>query len=338
MVRARTYAGERLAVRLFVTRTGTHSAAASLLLLYAVYDGSVVYTHTWPDAPAPPKQTSSMLWIPWTMPRVRSQALQMLDTLAPLPELVPVQTTSHAHGMRARPMARTPPTAPLPSSRIAKGEGVLATLPALAHPPSQGKDETEWSTSLLYIADGSGALHVFLDGTVWVGTTDVAAPDTLEQAVLVHASLSDTTLLVESASNAQAVHVALPMANGESRTTGAVHLAMVSTTLQQTLAQALDACHHAGMAWNSVARPRAMEWHAQLDDLARRYATNMGLEMMMLVMTGRATPAVEQLLLHNLTEGVRTCADKGHDCDGAGCTAWAQADSAVRGHDHCACV
>lgn len=293
---------------------------ASALLLYSVYDGSVLYTRTLPYQPSGPGGSCSMQWIPLEATRVPSQALAMLAALAPLPPVEDVQAQP-AH-VRPIPGARhAVPAAPKPSAGIAQGDGVLAQLPALAN----AADDAETAqTSLLYVLDDTGALSVFLDGTVCLGTCAVLA-----DAVLVHAAPHRAAVLGTSLAQ-----VSLPL-HGE-RLLAVHHLAQLSTALQHELAHAADAVHCASQAWRTLARPRAAEWHTHLEDLAKRYAVDIGLELMTLVMTGRTAPASEQLLLHNLTEGVRFSTDTGDDCHGARRTPRSQTHSTVRWHDACA--
>lgn len=279
-------AGARLALRVFASRDAAH---ASALLVYAVDDGAVLATQALPCTHA---SATSMAWIALEAPAAASQALAMLRTLAPLPPLEPVGAPAGTHARM--PHARAAPPAAVPSAGMARGDGVLAQLPALAR--AAGDEHT----SLLLVADGGHTLRVFLDGTVGLGACALGGAG---DGALMRAAATEASVLVGDGAALAAVRVALPV---RAALPAVMHLAELSTGVRHALAHAADAVASAAQAWRTLARPRAAEWHAQLEDLSKRYAVDLGVELMTLVMTGRGGPASEQLVLHNLTEGVRT--------------------------------
>ncbi|WFC99118.1 ATP-dependent DNA helicase yku80 [Malassezia yamatoensis] len=280
--------GGRLAVRISVSRNDIHCSA---ILLYRVDDGKKLSTQI---LPSQAEAKASMHWIKIDAPVVKSQALRMLNHLAPLPTLAVVGQPTGAHSRAAG--AKSVGNQDLPSSKIALGEEVLAKIPAL--PQLHGNDSKE-PISLLYVTDDGRDLHAFLDGTLWIGACQISQA---QDGVIINApSLSHVSTLVDDGNQLCLCDCQLALCE---TLPAVVHLAKLSTAVQSELAQAMDAIACASQAWQKLARPRALEWQNHLHDLSKRYAVDLGIELMALVMTGRGGPASEQLLLHNLTEGV----------------------------------
>jgi len=294
-------------VCLGVSRTGTPPAHVSLLLLYSVYDGRVLHTQRLAGEAA--LDRAALRWTALDAQEPVSQALRMLTLLAPLAPLEdptkPAAPTGLFGAQAARLAQRNSDTRP--SSGISQGRGVLAHIPSLLQCPVEAgwrmretasaapaaETPSKRTPALLYCIDGAGLLHVLLDGTIALGVVDMA-----HGAVSLEATTASVSSICTDNDSYTLVHVPL-----EPPTAAVHHLAALSTALQFHFAHALDAAHYAAKAWLSLVRPRAAEWHTQLEDVAGRHGVDIVLELCALVTTGRASEAAEQLLLHNLTEG-----------------------------------
>lgn len=274
--------GERLAVRLGVSQTwDTTTTHTHVLRVFSVYDGTLLYTHTSPTTTSPWHAT--LYWVPVPEPTVPSQAASMLRHLQPLD--APTDLSDDKPGWVGSVHARSRPTAPPPSANVPKGTGVLAQLPSLASGTSHA--------SLLLCADAGGQLSFWLDGTVPIGP--VSLPTNAEILSIV-SDCHTASVLLQDEQTWQSAHIPLPLS------TPLWHIAKLSTDLRTYLTHILDATFYAARAWISMVRPRAVEWQAHWDDLAKRHGVDIVLEWMALIMTGRASPACEQLLAQ-LTEG-----------------------------------
>lgn len=251
--------------------------------VYSVYDGAVLHTHAAPCERAP--QHAVVGWAPHDAGPAPSQALDMLHALPPLPP-VPDVPSARPGWLGAAP-ARPRAAEPLPSAAMASGRGVLAQLPALPEARTPG-------TSLLLCADDDdGVLHLWLDGTVYLGGVPLGAAgcvvslaaDGADVSAWVHAPTAPLLVQVRRLSAAPALRQA-----------------RLATALRACLAQMQDAACVAARAWTALARPQAVQWQHHWDDVARRHGADVVLDGMALVMTGRASPACEQLLAQ-LTEG-----------------------------------
>ncbi|WFD43208.1 ATP-dependent DNA helicase yku80 [Malassezia psittaci] len=150
----------------------------------------------------------------------------------------------------------------LPSTKIAQGEEVLAKIPAL--PQLRGNDSKE-HISLLYVTDDGRDLHAFLDGTLWIGTCSISQA---QDGVIINApSLSHVSTLVDDGSQLYVCDCHLPLSEF---LPAVIHLAKLSTAIQNELAQTIDAIACASQAWQKLARPRALEWQNHLHDLSKR--------------------------------------------------------------------
>ncbi|WFD19082.1 hypothetical protein MCAP1_001302 [Malassezia caprae] len=271
--------GERLAVRLALTHTADeHTQHAVALLVYSVYDGAVLHTHHTPCDAVP--QHSALQWIALGAPAVPSQAL---DMLAQLPPLAPLPSPLDDKGSwigAAQHRAR--PSELRPSEGMAKGTGVLAQVPALAHTSA---------LSLLVCADDPGRLGLWLDGTVPLHAPELP-PGMLSLAATAH----DASLLLAEHGTLRIHHMPLGWDDA------LVHLARLSTAARASLAHGMDAAFLATQAYQRLVRPRCDEWRAHWDDTAARHGVDLVHEWMALVLGGRASPACEHLLVH-LTEG-----------------------------------
>lgn len=337
--------GERLALSVLVTRASSEaSATASVLFVYSVYDGALLETHRLSEMGADAQEASSMQWAPLHVDsRVPSQALQMLSCLAPLPALTdPVRTNAPQNSMTAHLApgglaARNQQADARPSAKTAKGQCVLAHVPALPisateqgwvrpaagdnvrttprAPDTDGTDGGLASKGMLLVLDRAGHLFPFLDGAVSLGRISLGDmfPEPV-QGVMVTSSPEGTNVLSMLTVGGQAAlaRVALPLASpgtSPALRRSPLHLlpavqqlAQLSTALRCHLAHALDAAYYSARAWNALARPRAVEWQRHLHDVSKRYATEADLELMVALMAGQTAPASEQLLMHNITE------------------------------------
>lgn len=273
--------GERIAVTLDATRDGAHAAA---LVIYSVYDGAVHHTRRL-DTELDP---CSALWLPYTPPAVPSQALDMLRALAPLAVIADAPPDTR--------VARVGRTQERPSVSIAQGKGPLAHVPSLPIDPcalgwvrraAAGGARSAEAASLLLVATPSHT-HVFLDGTISLGSVRCGG-------TLVGGDAAQVVLL--DALAPRVLHLALA---GDA----VAKMAQLSTALHAHLAYASDAAHGARAAWLSTARPKAAEWRHHIYDVSKRHASDVRAELQLILLTGCTSPASEQLLLHNMTEGI----------------------------------
>lgn len=269
--------GARLALTLDGMRTSADMhARAAALQLFSVYNGAVLHTHALGACSVDP---CTALWLPYAPADVPSQALDMLAALAPLPALAPV-----APEPRPLAAARQPAgAAERPSAQIPRGKGALARVPAL---PGRA------ATSLLAIADAH-ATHLFLDGTIFLGSVPGSG------GALIGGDAADLALLAPELAGAT---LRLPLVGSTQYAVSA--LAQLSTAMHTLLAYACDACDAARHAWLHGARPKAAEWRHHMYDVSKRHASDVRAELMLALVTGSTAPASEQLLLHNMTEGM----------------------------------
>lgn len=271
--------GERLALTLDGLRTSADMHAhAAALQLFSVYDGAVLHTHALGACSVDP---CTALWLPYAPADVPSQALDMLAALAPLPALAPVAP-------EPRPLAARQPAGAhsRPSAQIPRGTGALARVPAL---PGRA------ATSLLAITDAH-ATHLFLDGTICLGSVPSGGGG---GSTLIGGDATELALLAPALVGAT---LRLPLVGSTQYAVSA--LAQLSTAVHTHLAYACDACEVARHAWMHGARPKAAEWRHHMYDVSKRHASDVRAELMLALVTGSTAPASEQLLLHNMTEGI----------------------------------
>ncbi|WFD31011.1 hypothetical protein MSPP1_002040 [Malassezia sp. CBS 17886] len=352
--------GARIALRLCLSRETVGAASdaggarhVACLHVYSVYNGDLVHARTAPTHVAAAEAACSMQWVRMDVDPLPLQSLSMLQRLAPLPPLD--DALRHAApaagpGLSARGAGGRHTQDACPSRAIREGRGALAGIPALwqlpeemhwladsrsSRPRASDVHEGDSATharhpyTLLFILDPRAELHVFLDGTIHLGTVPVGAavggrcPDS--SALVAGDAAHATVLLADGAraagssapaASAQALaSVTLPLASvtlplASSRLYAVQTLAEVGTALQFQLAHASDAAHFAAQQWVDVVRPRACEWHEHIDRVARQYGVDVGMELMTLCVAGRISPATEQLLLHSLTEGTTIAMEK----------------------------
>ncbi|WFD37032.1 hypothetical protein MCUN1_003924 [Malassezia cuniculi] len=280
--------GERLAVTLDAVRSEKEKTHAATLLIFSIYDGAVLHTRQINASLDP----CTALWLPYHHDHVPSQALDMLKALAPLAVVGDVAPAETRPG--ARPLA---PAAERPSAHIPKGKGALSHVPTLPMDPASlgWVRRTALATSrafpqaksLLLVADADGRIHILLDGTIGLGSTSAAGSLVGGDACRV--------CLVGRAITA----LELPLESN-----AIITLAQLSTALHAHLAYASDAAFGARAAWLGIARPKAAEWRQHIHSVSKRHASDVRAELMMILMTGCTAPASEQLLLHNMTEGI----------------------------------
>ncbi|PKI84671.1 hypothetical protein MVES_001797 [Malassezia vespertilionis] len=316
--------GERLALRMYVTRqAGASCRYASALLSYSVYNGDVVSTTILPCGSHANTQGCSMAWIPATCDPAPSQALDILRKLTPLPSVEDlVQATSGAHKIM-RPlhaMYKQGASAPSPSTHIHGDAGAFTSIPALPYSAQAlgfvvgsgpdidaergGTVPSIAPRSSLVVLDGQGTLHVLLDGTVSLGSIQLAQAS--HGACLLGASMHTAWVLLDYGNKCELGYVSLLPSDEPCEGPSLVavqQLSQLSTALCQQLACAMDAVHYAAQAWTTLSRPRAQEWSEKLEDAGKRHAVDITLELMSTVMTSRAGPATEHLLLQ-VTEGM----------------------------------
>lgn len=275
--------GERIAVHVCVTHVVNDTPHHAMALLqYSVYDGALLHTLCGPSTEAP--SHCSMQWIeldPTSI--IKSQALSMLEQLAPL---APATGALDDKNRWVGATQRQKPAGEPPSAGSVRGSGVLASIPAL----SKNKDGD--ALSLLLIAEGQ-SFHAWLDGTVPLPSTDLG-----EDVLSLAASNRHATAFVyeHDSSSVRMMHIPLPW------DAPTVHLARLSSEFRSCLSVALDAAFYASHAWTTLVRPRASEWHAHWEELAKNHGVEIVAEWMTLLTTGHASPACEQLLAQ-LTEG-----------------------------------
>ena len=268
----------------------------------------------------------------------------LLSKLRPLPILPKAEDFASGpaqnlmpHQMRMMQMRMQKPqnTLELPSTITQAGRGPLRDFPTLSKPATELNliDSIERTkpvddpnmldpskalpfdpnTILTVACPASGCVQLFLDGSVCLGSVSLGMPTTPVAAI--SASLSpeltslDVSVLEQDAAlylNSLMLVDPVQMGRGATCTSKLTSkLSRLAHLLHIYTSYALDTAILIRQIWKrDVQEAIIAEWVKYSDELTVKFGADIKLDLLASLLTGRASPAVEQLLMATLTEGV----------------------------------